>query len=100
MLELLGIALVIVGTYLGFRSARQITAANHGVKIPWSGRIANQPRSAPLLRSVSGAVVIVGGLCLFSALGAGIIALVFVATVAPLLVFVVHNRRLAAKDAR
>jgi len=94
MLELLGIALVIVGTYLGFRSARQVTAANATTKIAWSGRIANQPRSASLLRSASGALVIIGGFFLFSLLGAGIIALVFVATVAPLLVFVAHNRRL------
>ena len=100
MLELLGIALVIVGTYLGFRSARQITAANAGAKIPWTGRIENQPRSAPLLRSASGAIVIVGALCLFSALGAGIIALVVVTTAAPLLVFVLHNRRLDRNPAR
>jgi hypothetical protein len=94
MLELVGIALVIVGTYLGFRSARQVTGANTNVKIPWSGRIANQPRSAALLRSVSGALVIVGALCLFAVLNAGIIALVVVATASPLLVFVLHNRRL------
>jgi hypothetical protein len=96
MLELLGIALVIVGTYLGFRSARQVAGANAGVKIAWSGRIDNQPRSAALNRGVSGALVIVGALCLFSVLNAGIIALVFVATVSPLLIFVAHNRRVAA----
>jgi len=49
------------------------------------------------LRWVSGALVIVGGLCLFGAIGAGIIPLVFVTTSSPLLVFAVHNRRLAAR---
>ena len=97
MLELLGTALVIVGTYLGFRSAAAIAAANKGVAIPWTGRIENQPRSAGQLRWVSGALVIVGGLCLFGAIGAGIIPLVFVTTSSPLLVFAVHNRRLAAR---
>ena len=94
MFELLGVALVIVGTYLGFRSAGQVAGANRGVKIPWSGRIANQPRSASLLRGTSGALVVVGGLSLYSVLGAGVIALVFVATASPLLVFALHNRRL------
>jgi len=96
MLELLGVALVIVGTYLGFRSARQVTGANHDAKIPWSGRIDNQPRSAGTLRTASSVLVLGGGLCLFSALGPGVIALVFIATASPLLVFVLHNRRLAA----
>ena len=94
MLELLGVALVIVGTYLGFRSARQVAGANRGVKIPWSGRIANQPRSAGALRTASSVLVLGGGFCLFSILGPGIIALVFVATASPLIVFALHNRRL------
>ena len=93
MLELLGIVLVIVGTFLGFRSVLQVTGANKGAKIPWSGRIPNQPRSAPVLRGLAGVLVLAGSMCLFSVLGAGIIALVFVLTLAPLLVFVVHNRR-------
>jgi hypothetical protein len=96
MLELLGIALVIVGTFVGFASARQVTAANAGVKIPWSGRIQNQPRSAGLLRGVAGALVIAGAFFLFSVLGAGVIALVFLTTASPLLVFALHNRRVAA----
>ena len=94
MLELLGVALVIVGTYLGFRSARQVAGANRGVKIPWSGRIANQPRSAGTLRTLSSVLVLGGGFCLFSTLGPGIILLVFVATASPLIVFALHNRRL------
>jgi len=96
MLELLGIILVIVGAYLGFRSVRQVTAANHDARIPWSGRIPNQPPSSTALRTASGVLVIVGGFCLFSVLGAWVIALVFVATASPLLVFALHNRRIAA----
>jgi len=95
MLELLGVVLLIVGVAVGFASARQITAANRGVKIPWSGRIPNQPRSAPLLRGLAGLLSIVGTLCLFSVLGVGLIPVVFAATASPLLVFVLHNRRLA-----
>jgi len=98
MLELIGIVLVVVGTYLGFRSAAAIAAANAGVTIPWTGRIENQPASAAQQRWISGALVIVGGLCLFNVLGAGIIPLVFVTTSSPLLVFVVHNRRLKSAD--
>ena len=96
MIELLGIALVIVGTYLGFRSARQVTGANLSKKIPWSGRIENQPRSAGTLRTASSVLVLGGGLCLFSSLGPAVIAIVFVATASPLLLFALHNRRLAA----
>ena len=94
MLELLGIVLVIVGTFLGFRSALQVTGANKDAKIPWSGRVDNQPRSAPLLRGLASALVLAGSLCLFGVLGAGMILLVVVLTTAPLLVFVAHNRRL------
>ncbi|WP_411699605.1 hypothetical protein [Conyzicola sp.] len=96
MLETLGIALLIVGTVLGFTAARQITRANHGVAIPWSGRIPNQPPRAPLWRGVGGALVIVGALSLYSTLGVLIIVVVLVATASPLLVFVAHNRRVAA----
>jgi hypothetical protein len=98
MLELVGVVLVVVGTYLAFRSAAAIAAANKGVVIPWTGRIDNQPPSAMQLRWISGALVIVGGLCLFGVIGAGIIPLVFVTTASPLLVFVVHNRRLGRSD--
>ena len=96
MLELLGIVLVIVGTALGFTAARQITRANHGVAIPWSGRIPNQPKTAPLWRGVGGALAIWGSLSLYSTLGAFVILLVFATTASPLLVFVAHNRRVAA----
>lgn len=94
MLAVLAIALVIVGTVLGLASARQIVAANRDGKIPWSGRIPNQPRNAPLVRGVGGALAIIGGLMLYPQLGAGVIALVFLTTACPLLVFVAHNRRI------
>ena len=90
----LALVFVIVGTVLGLVSARQIVAANHDTKIPWSGRMPNHPRNAPLLRGVGGALAIVGGLGLYPVLDAGVIAVVFVTTACPLLVFVAHNRRI------
>jgi hypothetical protein len=95
MLELLGLVLLIVGTVLGFSAARQITRANDGVAIPWSGRIPNQPSKAPLLRGLGSVLVIVGALSLYSTLNVLIIPVVLVATAAPLLLFVAHNRRTA-----
>ncbi|GAB3604722.1 hypothetical protein GCM10027413_01310 [Conyzicola nivalis] len=96
MLDVFAIALVIVGTALGFISARQITRANTKAKIPWAGRIPNQPKTAPLWRGVGGALAIWGSLSLYSTLGAFVILLVFATTASPLLVFVAHNRRVAA----
>ncbi|WP_411699551.1 hypothetical protein [Conyzicola sp.] len=97
MLEVVAIALIIVGTALGFTAARQITRANEGVPIPWSGRIPNQPPNAPLLRGLGGALVVVGSLILYSVLNVLIIAVVLASTASPLLVFVAHNRRVRAR---
>lgn len=96
-MAIVGILALLVGTALGCISGVLLSHANPATLLPWWVSPPNRPWQAVALRAIGAGVTVFGASSFSQSFGYWSVPFVVVALAIPSVIYIRHNRRLAAR---